>query len=51
MPPEKRKVYVRGLLCNYDNLRVASKAVNLQKAIRLVAYLQAFEDKLKGQQK
>jgi hypothetical protein len=47
MKPEDKKKYVRGLLCRYCNLRVASKAINLEKAIRLVAYLQAFETKLK----
>ena len=49
MKPEQKKLYVRGLLCNYCNLRVASKAINLEKAIRLVAYLTAFDTKLKAQ--
>ena len=47
MPPEEKKKWVRGLLCRYCNLRVASKAINLEKAKKLVVYLQAFEDKLK----
>ena len=47
MPAEEKKKYVRGLLCRYCNLRVASKAINLEKAKRLVSYLQAFEDKIK----
>lgn len=49
MKPEQKKIYVRGLLCNYCNLRIASKAINLEKAIRLVEYLQAFDTKLKNQ--
>ena len=48
LPAKKKKKWVRGLLCRYCNLRVASKAINLEKAIRLVSYLQAFEDKLKN---
>jgi len=51
MPADEKKKWVRGLLCNYCNLRVASKAINLPKAKRLVIYLQAFEDKRKEEKK
>jgi len=47
MPPEKRKLYVRGLLCAYCNLRLLRKGWTLEKLQRAVTYVQAFEEKLK----
>jgi hypothetical protein len=44
-PPEQRKLYVRGLLCSYCNLRLVSKGITLQKAQNIVKYLLEYEEK------
>jgi len=43
MPPEQRRLYVRGLCCVYDNFRLLRKGVTLAKARRVVAYLERYE--------
>ena len=43
---KERKKYLRGLLCVYCNLRLLPKGMTLEKARNLVAYLEAFENKL-----
>jgi hypothetical protein len=39
LAPVLRKKYVRGLLCSYCNLRLLSKGMTLEKAVRILAYL------------
>jgi hypothetical protein len=46
MKAEKRKLYVRGLLCVYCNRRLLGRGMNLQRARRIVIYLERFENKL-----
>lgn len=46
MPPDKRKRYVRGLLCLYDNRRMLPKGMTLQRARNIVLYLEKFESTL-----
>lgn len=43
MPPEKRKLYVRGLLCAYCNLRLLRKGWTLEKLERAVDYVKQYE--------
>lgn len=43
MPPEKRKQYVRGLLCSYCNRRLVAKGMTAVKAQRIADYLGAFD--------
>lgn len=44
MPSDKRKKFVRGLLCIYDNRRMLPKGMTLEKAERVVAYLKRFKE-------
>ena len=46
LPPEKRKLYVRGLLCSYCNLRLLRKGWTLAKLRRAVLYVERFERQL-----
>jgi hypothetical protein len=46
MKPEKRRLYVRGLLCVYCNRRLLGRGMSLQRAKRIVLYLERFEKKL-----
>ncbi len=46
LPPEKRKLYVRGVTCWFDNKNVIAKGITIEKAKRLVEYLERFEKKL-----
>jgi len=39
MPPEKRKIYVRGLVCFFCNRYYLAKAINQDKARNIVRYL------------
>ena len=43
MPPERRKQYVRGLLCWYDNRYFLSKGITREKARAVGEYLANFE--------
>lgn len=43
MDSEKRKMYVRGVCCNYCNRRRLAKGMNLEIARNIVAYLEEFE--------
>lgn len=47
MKPEKKRLYIRGVLCNYDNHRLLAKGTTLDKARAVVAYLEAYEARLK----
>jgi DNA-directed RNA polymerase subunit RPC12/RpoP len=42
LPPEQRKTYVRGLVCNYCNYRLLFNGMNLDKARNLVKYLEDY---------
>lgn len=43
LPPEKRKAYVRGLVCWYDNRYFLSKGITAEKAKNITTYLEEFE--------
>ena len=45
-PPQERKVWVRGLLCHFDNHYTLARSVTLVKAKRLVEYLETFDSKI-----
>jgi hypothetical protein len=45
MPPERRKLYVRGLLCAYCNLRLLRKGWTLIKLERAVEYVKRYEQR------
>lgn len=46
MKPEKRKMYVRGLPCNYCNRRRLAKGMTLEIARNIVTYLERFEARM-----
>lgn len=48
MPPESRKLYVRGLLCFWCNSRHLGRGVTAQKLRNGAEYLDAFEGRLRG---
>ena len=48
LPPEKRKLYVRGLLDNYCNYRVLRKGMTLDRLKGAVKYLEKYAEKKKG---
>jgi hypothetical protein len=43
MPPNKRRLYVRGLLCGFCNYRLVAKGITLAKAREVVSYLEQYE--------
>lgn len=43
LPPEKRKLYVRGLLCFWCNKTYVGRAITVRKAERVLEYLKEFE--------
>lgn len=43
MPPEQRKLYVRGIICSYDNQRIVGRGATKQKLIRGAIYLGNYE--------
>lgn len=43
LPPEKRKTYVRGLLCWTCNLMLVGRGVTLAKLRAAIAYLEAHQ--------
>jgi hypothetical protein len=45
MPAEERKKYVRGLLCWFCNHYYVGRAITVEKASRVVLYLQNYEKK------
>jgi hypothetical protein len=47
MPPEKRKLYVRGIVCWFCNRYYMSKAINPSKAENIKAYLEAFNKRIR----
>jgi hypothetical protein len=46
MPPERRKLFVRGLLCWTDNHYLVGRGANVPKARRVLQYLEAFEARI-----
>jgi hypothetical protein len=48
MPPEQRKLYVRGLLCFFCNHYYVGRAITVRKARNVVDYLEDFEARLKA---
>lgn len=42
MPPEKRKLFVRGILCWVCNHYYVGRGINIEKAMRVVSYLQQY---------
>ena len=45
MPPRERRRFVRGLLCNWCNGKIAGWRVTLDKAVALVEYLTAYHNR------
>ena len=43
MPPEQRKIYVRGLLCWYCNNRLLSRGITIRKSRNVTLYLEQYE--------
>lgn len=49
MPPEKRKLYVRGLLCWVCNHYYLGRGITIAKAQNVAKYLIEYENKHKGE--
>ena len=47
LPPERRVLWVRGLLCWYCNNRFLSRGIDVRKSKKIVEYLEAFDVKVK----
>lgn len=47
MPPDKRKIYVRGILCWTCNHYYVGRAITVFKAENVVVYLKEFEERKK----
>ena len=47
LPPEERKLYVRGIVCNWCNRSYISKAISVIKAKNIIEYLTDFENRRK----
>jgi hypothetical protein len=43
MPPEKRKIYVRGLLCWFCNRTYVGRSITVEKSKRVTKYLEEHE--------
>ena len=43
MPPEKRKLYVRGLLCWRCNTTFVGRGITVERSRGVTSYLEAFE--------
>lgn len=46
MPPEKRRLWVRGLLCWFCNNSYVGRSITIKKAEAVVTYLKEFESRL-----
>ena len=42
LPPEKRKLYVRGLLCYFCNRYYLAKRMTVEKAHNIIEYMEAY---------
>ena len=51
MKPEKRKMFVRGIPCNYCNRRRLARGMTLEIARNIVDYLEQFEKRLNDARK
>ena len=45
MPPERRKTYVRGVLCHYCNHRRVNSRMESAEAQRIADYIRAYEQR------
>jgi len=43
MPPEKKRLLVRGVLCTFCNRFYLAKAMTIEKAKNIITYLEEFE--------
>lgn len=43
MPPEQRKLYVRGIICSYDNQRIVGKGSSYKRLLNGAHYLLRYE--------
>lgn len=46
LPPEKRRLHVRGLLCWFCNQHYVGRAITIDKSRNVTSYLIAYEDRL-----
>ncbi len=46
LPPEKRKLRIRGLLCWFCNEHYVGRAITIQKSRNVTEYLEAYQDRL-----
>lgn len=46
MPPEKRRLHVRGLLCWFCNHTYVGRAITIQKSKNVTEYLEAHTDRM-----
>lgn len=46
LPPEKRRLHVRGLLCYWCNKTLVSRGITIAKSQNVTAYLRAHEDRV-----
>lgn len=44
-PPEQRKLYVRGIICSYDNQRIVGRGATAQKLINGAHYLLQYQER------
>lgn len=45
MPPEQRKIYVRGLLCYMDNKYFMARGMSVVRAINIKEYIERYQDR------
>ena len=45
LPPEQKKLYVRGLLCYTCNFKLLQKGITVEKLQHAIEYLQEWENK------
>lgn len=46
MPPEKRRLYTRGLLCQFCNRRILTRFHTLERTKAVLSYLLDFEERM-----
>lgn len=44
LPPEQRRLWIRGLICWYENHAYLGRGITVQKSRAITAYLERFED-------
>jgi hypothetical protein len=50
LPPTCKPMWVRGLLCNFDNHYTLARSITVEKAKKILEYLENFDKKLKDSQ-